>query len=57
MRKIVDEKTAELKLKKDALEKINNKIRELEDMYEQKILEKEELQNKMKECEVKLERA
>lgn len=43
MRKIVDEKTAELKLKKDALEKINNKIRELEDMYEQKILEKEEL--------------
>ena len=34
MRKIVDEKTAELKLKKDALEKINNKIRELEDMYE-----------------------
>ena len=57
MRKIVDEKTAELRVKKEALERINNKIRELEEMYDQKILEKEELQNKMKECEVKLERA
>lgn len=57
MRKIVEEKTAELKIKKDALERINNKIRELEEMYDQKIIEKEELQSKMKECEVKLERA
>ena len=30
MRKIVEEKTAELKIKKDALEKINKKIQELE---------------------------
>ena len=29
MRKIVDEKTAELRIKKEALEKINKKIREL----------------------------
>ena len=57
MRKIVDEKTIELRIKKEALETINNKIRELEEMYDQKIQEKEELQNKMKECEVKLERA
>ncbi|CAD8156782.1 unnamed protein product [Paramecium pentaurelia] len=57
MRKIVEEKTAELKIKKEELEKVNAKIRELEEMYNQKILEKEDLQNKMKECEIKLERA
>ena len=43
MRKIVEEKTAELRVKKDALERINNRIRELEDLFEQKLIEKEEL--------------
>lgn len=57
MKKIVEEKTAELKIKKDELEKVNQRIRELEEMYEQKILEKEELERKMKDCEVQLERA
>jgi len=33
MRKIVEEKTAELKIKKEELEKVNAKIRELEEMY------------------------
>lgn len=37
MRKIVEEKTAELKIKKDALEKINKKIQELEDMFNEKM--------------------
>jgi hypothetical protein len=34
MRRIVEEKTAELRVKKDALERINNKIRELEELFE-----------------------
>lgn len=33
MRKVVEEKTAELKIKKEELERINAKIRELEDLY------------------------
>ena len=57
MRKIVEEKTAELRIKKEALEFINNKIRELEALFEAKIIEKGELEKKMKECEIKLERA
>jgi dynein heavy chain len=43
MRKIVEEKTAELRVKKEALERINNKIRELEELFEAKLIEKEEL--------------
>jgi len=39
MKKIVDEKTAELKIKKDALDKINSKIAELEDKYNKKVRE------------------
>ena len=31
MRKIVEEKTAELKIKKEELERVNAKIRDLED--------------------------
>ena len=31
MKKIVEEKTAELKIKKEELEKVNAKIRDLED--------------------------
>lgn len=37
MRRIVDEKTKELKVKKDALETINKKIQELEDMFDAKM--------------------
>jgi len=33
MRKIVEEKTAELRVKKEELERVNEKIRELEEMY------------------------
>jgi dynein heavy chain len=34
MRKIVEEKTLELRVKKEALEKINSKIRLLEEMFD-----------------------
>lgn len=34
MRKIVEEKTAELKIKKDALDRVNKRIRELEDLFD-----------------------
>jgi dynein heavy chain, axonemal len=37
MRKIVQEKTEELKIKKDALDKVNKRIQELEDMFAQKM--------------------
>ena len=57
MRQIVEEKTAELKVKKEALDKINNKIKDLEDMFNLKMFEKQELTNKIQECSVKLERA
>ncbi len=40
MRKIVEEKTAELKIKKDALDKINSKIKSLEDLFEEKMRQK-----------------
>ena len=57
MRRIVDEKTKELKIKKDALEKINRTIKELEDMFTAKMKQKEELTRKIEECETKLDRA
>lgn len=57
MRRIVDEKTKELKIKKDALEKINAKIEELEFMFNEKMKQKEDLTKKIEECETKLERA
>lgn len=37
MRKIVEEKTAELKIKKDALDKINKRIQELESLFNEKM--------------------
>jgi len=46
-----------LKVKKEALDKINNKIKDLEDMFNLKMFEKQELTNKILECSVKLERA
>ena len=57
MRKLVEEKVAELRIKKDALEKITAKIRELQILYDQKVAEKEILVQQIKECEIKLERA
>lgn len=57
MRRIVDEKTRDLKIKKDSLEKINARIEQLEDMFNQKMFQKEELSRKIEECETKLERA
>ena len=55
--KLLAEKTAFLKTKKDALDEVNRKIKALEDLYNEKITLKEELQKKMIECQVKLERA
>ena len=34
MRKIAEEKTAELRIKKEALERVNQTIRELEELYD-----------------------
>jgi len=55
--RILAEKNAELKAKKDELEKINATIKRLEEEYNFSISEKERLTNKKKECELKLSRA
>jgi dynein heavy chain len=47
MKQIVEEKTEELRIKKEELEKINNKIKDLEEMFNQKMFEKQELTNKI----------
>ena len=57
MKKIVAEKTEELKVKKAELTKINDKIQELEDLFESKIAEKERLTKEINNCEIKLDRA
>ncbi len=57
VKKIVAEKTYELQIKKEALEKINNRIKELEDLYNAKIQLKENLTKEITECQVKKERA
>jgi dynein heavy chain len=56
-KKLVEEKTEELKVKKAALEEINSKIRELQALSEEKIKTKNMLTAKIKECELKLDRA
>jgi len=43
----VEEKTAELNIKKEALDKINRKIKDLEDMFDLKMFEKQELTKKI----------
>ena len=43
VKKVVAEKTYELQIKKEALEKVNNRIKELEDLYNAKIQLKESL--------------
>jgi len=53
----VETKTRELNIAKESLEKVNARIRELERMFNEKIAEKEILTQKIKECEIKLERA
>ncbi|KAL4427402.1 hypothetical protein ABPG74_009674 [Tetrahymena malaccensis] len=57
MRRIVDEKMGQLRIKKEELAKINAKIQHLEEMFSQKMKQKEELTRKIEECEIKLERA
>ena len=57
MRRVVAEKTEELKLKKDALDKVNSKIQHLENQFNEKIQEKEALTSKINECQLKLDRA
>lgn len=57
VRRIVEEKTQVLAIKKAELERVNNKIRELEDMFAEKVRSKEELSKKIKDCQIKLERA
>ena len=57
MQNIVAVKTEELAIKKEALEKINAKIRELQKLFDDKKGQQEELTKKIRECEIKLERA
>lgn len=55
--KILSQKTAELNEKKAALDAVNKKIQALEEMFDQKMKEKERLTNEIELCKVKLERA
>ena len=48
---------ADLAEKKSALEAINKKIRNLEELYNEKINFKERLEAEIKECELKLDMA
>lgn len=57
MKKIVDEKTEQLRIKKEELAKVNKKIRQLQAAFDEKIKLKEELTAKINECEIKLDRA
>lgn len=57
MRGIVETKTKELRVKKEALAKINATIQQLEEMFAAKMKQKEDLTRKIEECETKLERA
>ena len=50
-------KQLSLQEKKKELEKVNNTIRALQDSYEQSVAEKKSLEDKKKECELKLDRA
>jgi len=50
MRGIVAEKTAELLVKKDMLDKVNARIQLLEANFNEKIQQKEMLTNKINEC-------
>lgn len=41
----------------DALDSVNKKIKQLEEMFDQKMKEKEKLTNEIAMCKVKLDRA
>jgi dynein heavy chain len=55
--KILDEKTAFLEKKKSELAASTKRLKELEDLYNEKINLKEELFRRINECNIKLERA
>lgn len=57
MKKIVSDKTEELLLKKAALDKVNARIQDLENQFNEKIQQKEQLTSKINECQLKLDRA
>ena len=57
VKKILEEKTLELKKKNEELERISRKINDLENEYTKNVTMKENLENDIADCEVKLERA
>ena len=57
VQEIVEKKMSDLAEKKRALEAINQKIRNLEELYNEKIAFKERLEAEIKECELKLDMA
>lgn len=57
MKKVVAEKTEELREKKEALDKVNQRIQDLENQFNEKIMQKEQLTSKINECQLKLDRA
>ena len=54
---IVADKTEELRSKKEALDRVNQKIRELQELFDEKVRLKEDLARKIDECQIKLDRA
>jgi dynein heavy chain len=57
MTKLAEEKALELKIKKMELEQVKQRIQELEELFEEKNRQKDELTTKITECQIKLERA
>jgi dynein heavy chain len=57
MEKVLNDKMAELKEKKDALAKVEARLKELSDLFESKVKEKDDLEKNIKDCEIKLDRA
>lgn len=47
---VVEEKSAQLKIKKDMLDQVNKKIKDLTDSLNEKVRIKEELSQKIEEC-------
>lgn len=56
-KRVVDEKMAELKVKKDALAAIQAKIQQLEMSFNETVAKKEKLTKDISDCEIKLDRA
>lgn len=55
--RVVDEKMAELRVKKEALATIQSKIKLLEDQFNETIAKKEKLSKDISDCQIKLDRA